>query len=260
MVGALNMISVAFCGAVCRSWRRFWNSVFGCATGTNATRFPGFVPALSQAAKNAGVPLTLASSGGCGGISVVPADRLPGRLRVRPDCRRRHADCLSDQHYTASRAVDGHEPARRTGSHRYRSLAPVDRFLQVHRVPVIAGTVGIAVLGLPLLYFLTFDFDPIHLRSPKTESISTLLELGEDPRVGINSINVIVPSLGEANAAAAQLEKLPQVLRAMTSKVSCRWIRKRNGRRSANSREASARSCSGQPQASRRPMRKMSRR
>ena len=36
--------------------------------------------------------------------------------------------------------------------------------------------------GSPLLYFLTFDFDPIHLRSPKTESIATLLDLGGDPQ------------------------------------------------------------------------------
>src|SRR6185437_2552226 len=47
----------------------------------------------------------------------------------------------------------------------YRALAPIDRFLQEYRYPVIIGTAAIAVLGLPLLYFLTFDFDPIHLRS-----------------------------------------------------------------------------------------------
>ena len=93
----------------------------------------------------------------------------------------------------------------------YRALAPIDRFLQTYRIPVIVGTVAIAVLGSPLLYFLTFDFDPIHLRSPATESISTLLDLGADPRVGINSINVVTPSLDAANAAAARLDKLPQV-------------------------------------------------
>jgi hypothetical protein len=98
----------------------------------------------------------------------------------------------------------------------YRALAPVDRFLQNYRYPVIIGTVGIAVLGLPLLYFLTFDFDPIHLRSPKTESISTLLDLGGDPQVGINSINVVMPSLDKAMSVSDQLRKLPQVLRAIT--------------------------------------------
>jgi hypothetical protein len=98
----------------------------------------------------------------------------------------------------------------------YRALAPIDRFLQEYRFPVIVGTAAVAMIGLPFLYFLTFDFDPIHLRSPKTESISTLLDLGGDPQVGINSINVVMPSLDEAAAAADRLQKLPQVLQAMT--------------------------------------------
>ena len=81
---------------------------------------------------------------------------------------------------------------------------------------MIVTTLAVAVLGAPLLYFLTFDFDPIHLRSPQTESISTLLDLGNDPRVGINSANIITPSLDDASAAADQLRKLPQVLQATT--------------------------------------------
>src|SRR6185295_7501449 len=76
----------------------------------------------------------------------------------------------------------------------YRALAPVDRFLETYRVPVIVGTLAIAVLGSPLLYYLTFDFDPIHLRSPQTESISTFLDLGGDPRAGVNSVNVVTAS------------------------------------------------------------------
>jgi hypothetical protein len=98
----------------------------------------------------------------------------------------------------------------------YRALAPVDNFLQTYRVPVIVTTLAVAVLGAPLLYFLTFDFDPIHLRSTKTESISTLLDLGDDPRVAINSVNVATPSLDDASAAADRLRKLPEVLQATT--------------------------------------------
>ena len=93
----------------------------------------------------------------------------------------------------------------------YRALAPVDRFLQTYRVQVIGGTVAVALIGAPLLYFLTFDFDPLHLRSPKTESISTLIDLGTNPQVGFHSVNVVLPSLSDAVAAAARLKKLPQV-------------------------------------------------
>jgi hopanoid biosynthesis associated RND transporter like protein HpnN len=93
----------------------------------------------------------------------------------------------------------------------YRALAPVDRFLQRRRVAVIGGTLAVVVLGSPLLHYLTFDFDPIHLRDPSTESISTLKELGSDPRVGLNSIDVIVPSLDAVRGTADRLRKLPEV-------------------------------------------------
>ena len=49
----------------------------------------------------------------------------------------------------------------------YAFLAPVDHFLEKHRVIIIVGTLLVAVAGLPLLYFLKFDFNPINLRSPQ---------------------------------------------------------------------------------------------
>ena len=51
----------------------------------------------------------------------------------------------------------------------YAFLAPVDEFLERHRVIIIVGTLLIAVAGLPLLYFMKFDFNPINLRNSKVE-------------------------------------------------------------------------------------------
>ena len=56
---------------------------------------------------------------------------------------------------------------------------------------IIAGTLLIALAGLPLLYFLKFDFNPINLRNPKVESIATFLDLRKDPNTGANAINVM---------------------------------------------------------------------
>src|SRR4029453_5627228 len=98
----------------------------------------------------------------------------------------------------------------------YRALAPIDWFIQEYRVPVIVSTLALALAGAPLLYFLTFDLDPIHLRSPQTESISTLLDLRGDPRGGTNSVNTITASVEEASAAADKLKKLPEVLKETT--------------------------------------------
>jgi uncharacterized membrane protein YdfJ with MMPL/SSD domain len=52
----------------------------------------------------------------------------------------------------------------------FRALAPIDRFTERHRVAIIAGTLVVVFGGLPLLYFLRFDFNPMNLRSPKTEA------------------------------------------------------------------------------------------
>ena len=98
----------------------------------------------------------------------------------------------------------------------YAFLAPVDYFLEKHRVIIIAGTIFIAVAGLPLLYFLQFDFNPINLRSPKVESIATFLDLRKDPNTGANAINVMTNSEADAKKIEEKLAKVPEVLRTMS--------------------------------------------
>jgi hopanoid biosynthesis associated RND transporter like protein HpnN len=94
----------------------------------------------------------------------------------------------------------------------YAFLAPVDLFLEKHRVIIIVGTLLIAVAGLPLLYFLRFDFNPINLRNPKVESIATFLDLRKDPNTGANAINVMTNSEADAKKIEERLAKLPEVL------------------------------------------------
>lgn len=98
----------------------------------------------------------------------------------------------------------------------YAFLAPVDRFLEDHRVIIIVGTLLVAVAGLPLLYFLRFDFNPINLRSPDVESIATFLDLRKDPNTGANAIDVMTNSDADAKKIEARLEKVPEVLRVMS--------------------------------------------
>lgn len=98
----------------------------------------------------------------------------------------------------------------------YAFLAPVDDFLERHRVIIIVGTILIAVAGLPLLYFMKFDFNPINLRNSKVESIATFLDLRKDPNTGANAINVMTNSEAEAKKIEAKLEKVPEVLRVMS--------------------------------------------
>jgi uncharacterized protein len=95
----------------------------------------------------------------------------------------------------------------------YAFLAPIDRFLEDYRIPIVVGTLALAVAGLPLLYFMKFDFNPMHLRNPNAESIGTYLDLRKDPNTGASAINVLTHSDADARKIAAKLEKLPEVLR-----------------------------------------------
>ncbi|MDD1526927.1 hopanoid biosynthesis-associated RND transporter HpnN [Bradyrhizobium sp. WBOS7] len=98
----------------------------------------------------------------------------------------------------------------------YAFLAPLDHFLEKHRVLIVGGTLLLALGGLPLLYFMKFDFNPMNLRNPKAESIATFLDLRKDPNTGANAINVMATSEEQARQIEAKLEKVPEVLRVMS--------------------------------------------
>jgi hopanoid biosynthesis associated RND transporter like protein HpnN len=98
----------------------------------------------------------------------------------------------------------------------YAFLSPVDRFLERNRVPVLVITLCTALAASPLLYWLHFDFNPMDLRNPHVESIATYLDLKKDPEMSGQTIEVLAPSLAEADAMAKKLSALPEVSRAMT--------------------------------------------
>jgi hopanoid biosynthesis associated RND transporter like protein HpnN len=98
----------------------------------------------------------------------------------------------------------------------YASLAPVDRFMERNRIAIIVGTAVVVLGGLPLLYHLQFDFNPINLNSAKVESIATYLDLRSDPATGASTIEVLAPSLADAKRTAARVGALPEVSRVMT--------------------------------------------
>jgi len=215
MVGALNMISVAFAVLFVGLGVDFAIQ-FSVRYRAERHDVPKLGPAIIQAAEKIGVPLTLAAAAVAAGfLSFLPtAYRGVSELGQIAGVGMLIAYLTSITLLPALITV--FNPTGEPEPIGYSALAPIDRFLQDYRIPVIVGTLAVAILGSPLLYFLTFDFDPIHLRSPKTESISTLLELGGDTRAGINSVNVVTSSLNEVSTAAERLQKLPQVLQTTT--------------------------------------------
>jgi hopanoid biosynthesis associated RND transporter like protein HpnN len=108
------------------------------------------------------------------------------------------------------------KPPREPAPLGYAALAPVDRFLERNRMLILFVTGVVVVAGLPLLYWLRFDFNPMNLRSPNVESVATYLDLKADPNSGANDIQVLAPSQAAADQTAAKLRALPQVARVTT--------------------------------------------
>jgi uncharacterized protein len=107
-------------------------------------------------------------------------------------------------------------PAGERSTVDYAAAAPLDRFLTSHRrfVLILSGAIVIACLAL--LPKLHFDFNPLNLRNPRTESVSTLLDLMKDSATTPNTIDVLAPSLTDAVALADRLAALPPVVHALT--------------------------------------------
>jgi hopanoid biosynthesis associated RND transporter like protein HpnN len=98
----------------------------------------------------------------------------------------------------------------------FRSLAPLDDFLQRRRIAVIVGTFLVVLAGIPLLFHLQFDFNPVDLQSPDSPSVVTYRELQNDPETSGNDAEVLAPSLEEADETAKGLAVLPEVSRSLT--------------------------------------------
>lgn len=93
----------------------------------------------------------------------------------------------------------------------FAGLAPVDRFLNGHRYYVLYGTLAIVCLASPLLIFLRFDFNTLHLQNPHSPSVATYLELRRIPATGANAADLVAPNLAAAQADAGEISSLPQV-------------------------------------------------
>ena len=95
-------------------------------------------------------------------------------------------------------------------------LERLDSMILGHRRLVIGLALVAAAACAAALPWLTFDFDTLHLKSAKVESVSTLLDLMTDPDQSPNTVEIIAPSLTAADALARRLERLPEVSQART--------------------------------------------
>ena len=79
------------------------------------------------------------------------------------------------------------------------SMGRVGVYLETHRRQVLIAATILGVASLATLPFLTFDFNPLDLRSRHVESMSTLFDLMKDPDTSPYTIDVLAPNLKAAD-------------------------------------------------------------
>ena len=215
MVGALNLISVYFAVLFVGIGVDF-GIQFSVRYRAERHELDDLAGALTRAGRFVGAPLTLAAAATAAGfLSFLPTDyRGVSELGLIAGFGMLFAFVTSVTLLPA--LIRLLNPPGEPEALGFSFLAPVDNFLERNRIAFIVCTVLVVVAGLPLLYWLQFDFNPINLRDPRAESIATYLELSQDPNTNPNAVEVLAPSLAEAEATAARLAKVPEVARAMT--------------------------------------------
>jgi hopanoid biosynthesis associated RND transporter like protein HpnN len=215
LVGALNLISVAFFVLFVGLGVDF-GIQFSVRYRAERHDIGDLRPSLVSAARKAGGPLALAAAATALGFSAF----LPTAYRGLSELGQIAGPGMIIAFLTSITLLPALlqvlNPPGEPRPMGFAAMAPVDRFLQRHRVPVVAVTLAVVLLLSPLLAFLPFDFNPLHLQNPKAGPVATFLELRRDPATGANAIEIVAPDLAAARADAQRVAALPQVAQART--------------------------------------------
>jgi hopanoid biosynthesis associated RND transporter like protein HpnN len=215
MVGAFNLISIAFFVLFVGLGVDF-GIQFSVRYRSERYLYNDLHTALRSAARKVAIPLSLAAAATTVGFfSFLPTNYSGlSELGLIAGCGMIVAFLCSITLVPAMLAMLN--PPGEPASVGFRELAPLDAFLQRHRIAVIAGTIALVLAGTPLLLRLEFDFNPINLQNPNAPSVVTYRELRQNPEASGNDAEILAPSLSRANEFAKHLAAVPEVSRTVT--------------------------------------------
>jgi hypothetical protein len=211
MVGSLNLLSIAFAVLFVGLGVDF-GIQFSVRYRSERFKNDNLTEALAEAARRSAVPLSLAAMATAAGfLCFMPTD-YKGISELGAIAGAGMLIAFTSSLTVLPALLKLLNPPGEKEPVGYAFLAPLDTFLERHRIPIVVGTLLVAAAGMPLLYFLKFDFNPMNLRNPNAESIATFLDLRKDPNTGANAINVMTNSEADARKIEDRLQKLPEVL------------------------------------------------
>jgi uncharacterized protein len=215
MVGAFNLISIAFFVLFVGLGVDF-GIQFSMRYRSERHEHDNLRAALRSAASKAGAPLALAAAAtAVGFFSFLPTSyKGLSELGLIAGCGMLIAFMCSITFVPAMLAALN--PPGEPASVGFAALAPLDDFLQRHRIAVIAVTMITVLAGVPLLFQIPFDFNPVNLQNPASASVKTYRELQNTAETSGNEAEILASSLDQADTLAKRLESLPEVLRTLT--------------------------------------------
>jgi hopanoid biosynthesis associated RND transporter like protein HpnN len=214
-IGSLNLISIAFAVMFIGIAVDF-GIQFGVRYRAQRFEEPNHAKALRRTAKIIAAPLAMAAaSTSLGFLAFIPTEyRGVSELGFIAGIGMLIAFALSITLFPALLSLF-RPPAEREPVG-FRGLAPADHFIKTYRRTIRLTALVVAVGGTLVATHVHFDFDPLDLKNPHTESVSTLFDLMKDPDFNPYTIDSLRPSLKEAQTLGDQIGKLPEVDHTMT--------------------------------------------
>ena len=209
-IGSLNLISVAFAVMFIGIAVDF-GIQFGVRYRDQHHLEPDHSKAMARTARIIALPLTMAAgSTALGFLAFMPTDyRGVSELGLIAGAGMIIAFILNITLLPALLAFS--RPPAEPEAVGYQWMAPVDVFIQRHRAKILTISLLVAVIGIVIASQVRFDFDPLNLKDPTTESVSTLFDAMKDPDFTTYTIDILRPSLKEAQDLVDKIQKLPQV-------------------------------------------------
>ena len=214
-VGAFNPLSIAFAVMFIGLGVDF-GTQYAVQYRAESARLGEVVPALNAAGEVAGPGMTLAALAvGLSFLAFIPTDyRGVAELGLIAGVGMAIGWLLAMTLLPALMLLARPRPEHREVG--YPALRPLDAWLSRRARAVAVAALLLAVACAALATQLRFDTNPINLRDPNSEAVSTWRELARDPDTTPNTLEALAPNLDAARALAARLAALPEVARATT--------------------------------------------
>ncbi|MCL2473915.1 MAG: MMPL family transporter [Alphaproteobacteria bacterium] len=97
-----------------------------------------------------------------------------------------------------------------------KALAPLNNFLISKPNILISLFIAITMVMAVFASQIKFDFDPLNLKNPKLESVSTMIELLNDENNSSYAAQLLADSASDALVKAIEFEQVPQVSHVVT--------------------------------------------